>query len=402
MTADDRTWVGDASSYRISTPLETLSRVEPLLKNFGITRVARHTGLDNLGIPVWCAYTPNSKSIVIAQGKGITDADAKASAVMEALERVVAGHPSIDIVTGTMSGLANQRRLADPLPSLIAGGQSDLRPDETIDWVAGRNLLNGQEIFVPLEAVILDRTRQDNRYWMSSDGLASGNSDDEALLHGLLERIERDAYVLWQVAPANYRHSRCVEPSLYGGGAMADILARIERAGLVLRLFDITSDIGIPCFTAFLGPAGVLSNRPLRYVEVTNGSGAHPSPSVAALRAVTEAAQSRLTYISGARDDVSAQTYRASLPDETRVLFTCAPKEMPGHRQPILPTTASMIEHVLEKLSEANIPSAIALRLSSGDWPFSVIKALVPALENPDGKRARRFGARAIARTLWP
>ena len=394
--------MADAAPHRIYTPLETLSRVEPLLKNFGITRVARHTGLDNLGIPVWCAYTPNSKSIVIAQGKGITDADAKASAVMEALERAVAGHPSIDIVTGTMSGLANQGRLADPLPSLIAGGQSDLRPDETIDWVAGRNVLNGQEIFVPLETVILDRTRQNNRYWMSSDGLASGNSDDEALLHGLLERIERDAYVLWQVAPDSYRHSRCIDAALHGAAAMADILARIERGGLVLRLFDMTSDIGIPCFTAFLSPASVLSDRPLRYVEVTNGSGAHPSPSVAALRAVTEAAQSRLTYISGARDDVSAQTYRASLPDETRRLFTCIPREAPSSRQPTLSATASMIEYVLERLREANIPSAIALRLSRDDWPFSVVKTLVPALENPDGKRARRFGARAIARTLWP
>lgn len=392
----------DTAPQRIYTPRETLSRVEPLLKNFGITRVARHTGLDNLGIPVWCAYTPNAKSIVIAQGKGITDDDAKASAVMEALERVVAGRPVVDIVTATMSGLAHQGRFADPLPSLIAGGQPDLRPDETIEWVAGRNALNGQEILVPLEAVILDRTRQNNRYWMSSDGLASGNCDDEALLHGLLERIERDAYVLWQVAPASDRHSRCVDPSLYGGAAMMDILARIERAGLVLRLFDITSDIGIPCLTAFLSPAGVLSDRPLRYVEVTNGSGAHPSPSVAALRAVTEAAQSRLTYISGARDDVSAQTYRASLRDETRRLFACVPMEVPEYRQPILSTTASVIEHVLEKLREANIPSAIALRLSSEDWPFSVVKVLVPALENPDGKRARRFGARAIARTLWP
>jgi ribosomal protein S12 methylthiotransferase accessory factor len=76
--------------------------------------------------------------------------------------------------------------------------------------------------------------------------------------------------------------------------------------------------------------------------------------------------------------------------------------EAPDYRQPILSTTASVIEHVLEKLREANIPSAIALRLSSEDWPFSVVKVLVPALENPDGKRARRFGARAIARTLWP
>ena len=54
-------------SDRIISPRETLSRVEPFLTRFGITRVARHTGLDDIGIPVWCAYTPNSRSIVIAQ-----------------------------------------------------------------------------------------------------------------------------------------------------------------------------------------------------------------------------------------------------------------------------------------------------------------------------------------------
>jgi len=392
----------DASQQRICTSRETLSRIEPLLKHFGITRVARHTGLDNLGIPVWCAYTPNSKSIVVAQGKGVTDDDAKASAVMEALERAVAGHPNVYVVTDTMNGLVGQGRFVDPLPSLIASRQPDLRPDEEIDWVAGTNLLDGREIHTPLEVVLLDRTRQNNRYWMSSDGLASGNCDDEAILHGLLERIERDAYALWQIAPVTYRHSRCVDATLYGRAMMADILARIEMAGLVLRLFDITSDVGIPCFTALLGPISVLSGKPLRYVEVTNGSGAHPSPSIAALRAVTEAAQSRLTYISGARDDVSAQCYREPLPDQTRLLFGCLPNAVPCHPQPSSSTIPSMIEHVLDRLRGANIPSAIAVRLSHSDWPFSVFKMLVPALENPDGNRARRFGPRAIARTLWP
>ncbi|MCV9963205.1 YcaO-like family protein [Pararhizobium sp. BT-229] len=400
MTADGSGEVENTGSYRICTSSETLFRVEPFLKNFGVTRVARHTGLDNLGIPVWCAYAPNSKSIVVAQGKGVTDEDARASAVMEALERAVAGDPCIKIIEDTANGLASSGRTVDPLPSLIASKQQDLHPDEAIAWVAGRNLLDGREILVPLEAVLLDRTRQDNRYWMSSDGLAAGNCDDEAILHGLLERVERDASVLWQIAPFTYRRSRCIDAALYGGEVMADILARIETAGLALRLFDITSDVGIPCFTAFLGPIGVLSDKAIRYVEVTNGSGAHPSVAVAALRAVTEAAQSRLTYISGARDDVSAQIYREPLPDDTRRLFACSPEAMLQHDHSPPASLASMIDNVLDRLREANIPSAIAVQLSNADWSFSVFKMLVPNLENPAGNRARRFGPRAIARTL--
>ncbi|HTO34382.1 MAG TPA: YcaO-like family protein [Pararhizobium sp.] len=401
MTADDQPAAGGAPAHRICTASQTLSRVEPHLKNFGITRVARHTGLDSLGIPVWCAYAPNSRSIVVAQGKGVTDTDAKASAVMEALERAVAGQPHVDIITDTMNGLTDRGRSADPLPGLIARGQGDISPDETIEWVTGTNLLNGEEIFVPREAVILDRTRPNNRYWMSSDGLASGNNREEAILHGLLERIERDAYTLWQVSPANDRQARCVDAPLYGGIEMADILARVEKAGLILRLFDITSNLGIPCFTALLGPRDALTDKPPRYVEVTHGSGAHLSPSLAALRAVTEAAQSRLTYISGARDDVSAQTYRRPVGNETRSLLACKPQTITARPPaPVLPI-ASMITHLLDRLRQASISMAIAVSLSKDEWPFSVVKVLVPALENPEGHRLRRFGARAIARTLW-
>ena len=117
-------------SDRIISPRETLSRVEPLLTRFGITRVARHTGLDDIGIPVWCAYTPNSRSIVIAQGKGMTDLDAKASAVMEALERAVAGEPSVKLVHGSASGLQAKGCMIDRLDCLTAVHKLDLGPDE--------------------------------------------------------------------------------------------------------------------------------------------------------------------------------------------------------------------------------------------------------------------------------
>ena len=64
-----------------------------LLPRFGVTRLSRLTGLDSIGVPVWNAVSPNARSIVINQGKGITDLDAKVSAAMEALERSIAGDP---------------------------------------------------------------------------------------------------------------------------------------------------------------------------------------------------------------------------------------------------------------------------------------------------------------------
>ncbi|EJZ17262.1 hypothetical protein RCCGEPOP_31661 [Rhizobium sp. Pop5] len=368
---------------------------------FGITRVARHTGLDDIGIPVWCAYAPNSRSIVIAQGKGLTDLDAKVSTVMEALERAVAGEPSVELVRGSASGLQAMGCAVDRLDCLIAVHKPDLGPDEETEWVAGRNILTGDTIHIPLEAVVLDRTR-DARYWMSSDGLASGNNLEEAIFHGVLERIERDAHVLWQVGREADRYSRCVDPRGFEDPALTGLIDRIETSGLALRLFDITSDIAIPCFTAMLGPGDIKSERDIRLVEVTGGTGAHPSAVRAAIRAVTEAVQSRLTYISGARDDISPATFSGLLPPFMRRAFdavaarTAAAIGRDGAQQDL----PLLLQHVLDTLRHRAVASVVVVRLSDERLPFSVVKVVIPELENPEGERARRFGTRALARAI--
>lgn len=90
----------------------------------------------------------------------------------------------------------------DALNCLTALHKPDLGPDEETEWVAGVNILTGEEVYIPFEAVVLDRTR-DARYWMSSDGLASGNNVEEAIFHGVLERIERDAHVQADIEQAD-------------------------------------------------------------------------------------------------------------------------------------------------------------------------------------------------------
>ncbi|MBB3522161.1 ribosomal protein S12 methylthiotransferase accessory factor [Rhizobium sp. BK456] len=367
--------------------------------------------MDDIGIPVWCAYAPNSRSIVIAQGKGLTDLDAKVSTVMEALERAVAGEPFVKRVHGSCSRLQAMGYQVDRLSCLTAVHKPDLGPDDETEWVAGINILSGDEIHIPFEAVLLDRTR-DARYWMSSDGLASGNSVEEAIFHGVLERIERDAQVLWQVGGEANLYAGCVDPRGFEDGALNGLVDKIEASGLALRLFDITSDIAIPCFTAMLGPRELIpgsrhghADRDIRLVEVTGGTGAHPSPVRAAIRAVTEAVQSRLTYISGARDDISPATFLRSLPSLMRRAFdaVAAPPAglrhdgAAGYRARNLP---ELLQQVLDALRNRGIASVILVRLSDDTLPFSVVKIVIPELENPEGERARRFGTRALAKAI--
>ena len=387
-----------AHTDRTCSPEETLARVCPLLAAFGVTRVARHTGLDKVGIPVWCAYTPNARSIVVAQGKGLTDADAKVSAVMEALERAVAGEPTVETLVGTVRDLSASGRAVDPLPGLIAAGREDVGPDEEMEWAAGVDLISGQQAFVPLEAVRLDRTQR-SRFWMSSDGLASGNNIQEAMLHGLLERIERDAHVLWQVSGPQNRYRNCIAPESFEDAALDRLAARIESAELELRLFDITSDTGVPAFLALLAPNGVTRGQ-ARYIEVTSGCGAHISPVRAAIRAVTEAAQSRLTYISGARDDVHSETFDRPLPETTRRAFLAIPRPVAIARPRVGGDLEALLRHALEGVRKAGAQSVVAVSLSAQSLPFSVVKIVVPGLENPEGERARRFGSRALSKAI--
>ncbi|WP_194291760.1 YcaO-like family protein [Rhizobium sp. ICMP 5592] len=387
-------------SDRVCSAEETLRRIEPHLTAHGITRLGRLTGLDKIGIPVWQSVSPNARSIVINQGKGIADIDAKVSAAMEALERTIAGAPHISTVASSRNRLLAAGHDADSLPSLIGIGQADIGDDEEVAWVEGYDLIAERNVWVPFEAITLDRTARQSRFWQSSDGLASGNVLTEAILHGLLERIERDAEALWEVSEPESRLSTCVDPLSFGDPVLEGLMARITAAGLTLRLFDDTSDIGIPVYYALLGPAEISRMQHVRYLDVTAGSGAHPSAVRAVIRAVTETAQSRLTFISGARDDIDTEAFGRRLPDSLRRYFDATPKPS-ARREASLPCGANALLYlVIDRLRQAGINSAIAVSLTDPSLPFAVAKLLVPQLENPAGDRKRRFGYRAISKTL--
>jgi len=386
-------------SDRSCSPHETLAGITPSLSKYGITRLARLTDLDRIGIPVWNAITPNSRSIVINQGKGIEDIDAKVSAAMEALERAVGGNPQVDVRRASIRQLESEGSCAEPLDCLILAGQSDVHPDEMLRWVQGYDIIADRYIWVPYEAISLDDTKP-SRFWQSSDGLASGNTRIEATFHGLLERIERDAEVLWQFASVAEKSRNCIEINSFRDPVLSGLAHQVRSAGFRLQIFNRTSDVGVPCFEAFIAPDAPFGGE-LRYIEVTHGAGAHPDPVRAAIRAVTEAAQSRLTYISGARDDIHPETFTRPLPAHLReALFI-----EPTHSAHALDTMAGgtihdMLGGVIERLEAVGITSAIAVEMSPGENNFSVVKMLVPQLENLDGRRKRRFGPRALKRIL--
>jgi len=388
----------EPNSDRIDRAADTAARMRTEFGRFGITRLAEVTGLDLIGIPVWMAVRPNARTLSVSQGKGLTDAAAQASAIMEAVELAVAERLDMDFRLCAAADLARAGEHALPLLNLLSRGETKIGETTLLAWAEGIDLLRCCPVWVPADTLSLDGSKgvtgQKSQYWRSSDGLASGNLLLEAIVHGLCERIERDASTLWLLRCDRDIFERCVSPADLQDKAVLRLAAQIADAELELRLFDITSDVDVPVFFATISPRLDGREQHWKYFDLSSGSGCHPTAARAAIRAITEAAQSRVTSIAGARDDFDPDLYRQRL----GVDLLAYPAASPGRarvwpKEPMPP--ARLLEHMLQRLRSAGIRSVVAVPLMLGDG-FAVAKVLVPDLEHLDGDRRQRFGSRAL------
>jgi ribosomal protein S12 methylthiotransferase accessory factor len=136
---------------------------------------------------------------------------------------------------------------------------------------------------------------------VTSNGLASGNTIEEAIVHALYEMLERHSISEYRnrMPPAE-RDRRAVDvASLRSVPHLAELLDRIEEAELNVWVRALHGSLGVPAFGAIIGDKVPLRQRAKEFV----GWGSHYVPEVALSRAITEAIQSRITHISGSRDD---------------------------------------------------------------------------------------------------
>lgn len=322
------------------------------------------------------AIRPASRNLSVSQGKGLTMAAAKVSAAMESVELWHA--ENLDHVPQMA---ASWRRVArensfdiSALPWRCAPNGLD---EAEIPWVRASSLHENCPGWLPRGLVELDFTLHGRSrlpiFFASSSGLASGNTPAEAQLHGVCELIERHALFRVQGRSLDQR-AICLE-SLENERSSA-LVRRFHEAGMKLAVFDISWS-GIPVIAAIAAAPDLPG--------VWKGSGCHPSPEVAFSRAVTEAAQARSTFISGARDD---------LPEPTGVV--CAAKSFDSFEEPAgvrqlsnlpdlsTPTLAGDLEKIANRLANLDCPVFyIDLSHRTGPWRFSgisVVKTWAPGL----------------------
>ena len=369
-------------THRIIAPAETLVRFRPFSSQMGITRLGNITGLDRIGIPVAVAVRPNSRSVSVSQGKGLDLAQAMTSALMEAIEGFHAEEVG-DRRRANYRELAANHDVVDPLTLCTTGRPLDV--EATISWLEGFDLLRQQACWVPFEIVHTDYTQPLDGYFLAgSNGLASGNHLVEAIGSAICELVERDAIAVWNASGIRARAERALDIASVDDPDCLALLAKYDKAGIAVRLWNVTTDIGIAAFLCDIRDPSAGEPRRLRHFH---GAGCHPSRAIALARSLTEAAQTRLTYIAGIRDDLLPSEYveppTADIVDAL-IDALCQENEPNSFRQ--VPSFAADdlvqdLQWELERLRSAGITRAVAIDLTRPDFAIPVVRVVIPGLE---------------------
>jgi ribosomal protein S12 methylthiotransferase accessory factor len=282
-----------------------------LARALGVTRIARVTRLDRAGVEVACAVRPGGHVLQIANGKGRSFQEAAAGALLETAELACAEHVVAADLRWASEDELRERR-ARFVPAAELGGESDGR--RRVAFREARDLVSGAEVLVPAAAVhvppeggpLLGLT---GVRW-TSNGMGAHPRWEAALLHALLEAVER--HELARALPEGWTEeevrARHVPPAALerAAPAVAALARRMERRGLEVHLFDLApgDPIGLPVAGA------LLVDRERGPVPLTAGYAARLDVAHALEAALLEAAQSRLTDIHGAREDVGGMDER--------------------------------------------------------------------------------------------
>lgn len=387
-------------THRSVSPAETLERIKPHFRTAGITRLADVTGLDRVGISTALAYRPNSRTLSNSSGKGFTLTAALVSAAMEGLEVYHAEVPRLARVRASYQELQERGNVIPRgLLRLARGSLFDVAHTET--WVEGWDLLTQRPMWVPyLQIALAFDPDGPSPYWRpfetGSNGLASGNLLIEALSAALLEVVERDAISCQAMAAGRSLRGIRVIADTIRFPAVLDLLQRLSEAELGAALYDLSCDTGVPVYMSSI------YERRDRHRGQYSGYGAHLDPEIAMVRALTEAVQSRLTYIAGSRDDFFRHDYLAHrISDSSEALeyieHQPATIDVGDLRSESTATFEGDVAILVEKLRRVGVEHVIVVDLTHEEVDIPVARVVVPGLEGCSLLPNYAPGPRALA-----
>lgn len=248
-------------------------------------------------------------------GKGISAAQARASALCEALERHSGVYRSSDrgrLATLDAFGgdaihpndlLGFSERQFEQRDANNRSHRSETWVPQPFDrtqaiaWTAAWSLTEQRRRFVPTAYCFYGHPRETGREFCRADsnGCAAGNTVQEAILQGFFELVERDAVGVWWY---NRVRRPAADVSSIGQPFVRALIDRYAGVGYEMDLLDLTTDFQVPVYAA-------VARSRKRGKRVIFGFGAHFDPVIAASRAITEANQ----FLPGALDRTLSNRY---------------------------------------------------------------------------------------------
>ncbi|HPN08725.1 MAG TPA: YcaO-like family protein [Syntrophales bacterium] len=276
-------------THRSRTPEETLAFIATMKEALGMEDFRDATAGDRIGLPVFtCSRIRPDASRTYHTGKGLTRVQAQVSLTMEAIERYSSEYRDCDrnrLIKGSFRELSAGCRVLHP-ERLILPKFNDFREDVSYHWVEGFDLDSGEAILVPACSVYHPFGLDDPELMAThTNGVAAGNTMEEAVLHGLLEVIERDA---WSIVKFGRLAAESVSiEDVPENDFLLSIAGKLRDAEIDVALMDYTLDLGIPVITAKAHDLAIDMLMPME------GFGAHLDPKAAASRALMEVATTR-------------------------------------------------------------------------------------------------------------
>jgi ribosomal protein S12 methylthiotransferase accessory factor len=379
-----------STSVRTASLAVTRRHARALARTLGITRVTDITRLDTVGVPVFASIRPDASrgSLCVNAGKGLRFDEARVGAYMEAIEFAFAEYnrAGLAVIQAPARDVYEGPARADAILDFCPRMGTEIPLDDPIACVAADDVVTGETFLVPAELVFLPFPADAGspRYFGSnSNGLASGNSVIEATIHALAEVIERDVCSFYTMDDV----SALVAPGSFPP-AIRRVVRNIQRAGLTLYVRSVPNRFRVPFFTATL-----VDEEHIDPVFVNGGQGCHPSRDVAITRAVTEAIQSRLSFIHGGRDDLTDAYDRYEgwtalrRSEQARRIITLASRTEPTVRfhdveaDPVPADLEGLLAALVAAIRRVHQTRVLRVTYTPKELSLQVVRVLVPGLE---------------------
>lgn len=265
--------------------IDPMSTVKKALERLSQCYDISHLRIEPRHDEISGAYSFSSLSDQLqASGKGLTAEQSQASAIMEFLERYSWLHFDYQDYDGYTVSSFDQIK-AGPVPTVgldfFFSNFIDLRErvdlekavvDIPMKWLKGVSLHDYSKFYYPLNWY---------NYIFTSNGLATGNALEEAILQAMCEVIEREN--IFRLFGDN-RIANDIDEQSFNNPLIKQVLTNAKKQGISLVIKDISFDLKVPTILVY----GICHNDRFGLTHKGCGYGTHPNPEKACIRALSE------------------------------------------------------------------------------------------------------------------